>query len=62
MELHEKLIRLRKQKGMSQLELAEALEVHVDFWNFKTCYTCSGAIYYWDCNSIDNFDNFFVAI
>lgn len=27
MELHEKLIRLRKQKGMSQLELAEALEV-----------------------------------
>lgn len=27
MELHEKLIRLRKQKGMSQLELAEVLDV-----------------------------------
>ena len=27
MELHEKLIRLRKQKGLSQLELAEALDV-----------------------------------
>lgn len=27
MVLHEKLIRLRKQKGMSQLELAEALNV-----------------------------------
>lgn len=27
MELHEKLIRLRKQKGLSQLELAEVLDV-----------------------------------